>query len=144
MTILLLTPCLLAGQGKGQGKGQAKEHGREAAQAEPAARPKETYPFFHDAETKLILDFYRPGSGHLPPGLAKRGGALPPGLQKQLRVTGTLPPGIEKHLEPFPADLDRRLGPVPAGYRRVLAGTTALLVQDATNLIVDVLELIRR
>lgn len=138
--MLTLVPSLVAGQGKGQ----AKRRGHEAAQAEPAGPRKATYPFFHDAETKLILDFYRPGSGHLPPGLAKRGGELPPGLQKQLRVTGTLPPGIEKKLEPFPPDLERRLTPVPAGYRRVVAGTVALLVQDATNLIVDVLEVIRR
>lgn len=34
----------------------------------------------------------------LPPGLAKRGGQLPPGLQKHLLRTGQLPPGLQKRL----------------------------------------------
>lgn len=143
LVILALAPCLLAAQGKGVGKGQARREAPASAQAEPAGPPKVTYPFFRDAEIKLILDFFRPGSGHLPPGLAKRG-SLPPGLQRQLRVTGALPPGIEKHLDPIPPELDRRLGPLPAGYRRLMVGSVALLVQDATNLIVDLLDVIRR
>ncbi|MGH8246109.1 MAG: hypothetical protein ACREUU_06730 [Gammaproteobacteria bacterium] len=32
----------------------------------------------------------------LPPGLAKRGGNLPPGLQRHIDRTGQLPPGLEK------------------------------------------------
>ncbi len=32
----------------------------------------------------------------LPPGLAKRGGNLPPGLQRHVDRTGQLPPGLEK------------------------------------------------
>jgi hypothetical protein len=105
--------------------------------------PKEVYPFFRDAETKLILDYYRAGSGHLPPGL-ERPGSVPAALQRQLKVTGTLPPAGEKLLQPFPSDLDRRLNPVPAGYRRVLLGTAALLLQNTTNLIVDLLDVVRR
>lgn len=35
-------------------------------------------------------------SNDLPPGLAKRNGNLPPGLQKHLDRTGHLPPGLEK------------------------------------------------
>lgn len=34
----------------------------------------------------------------LPPGLAKRGGNLPPGLQKHLMRHGQLPPGLQKRL----------------------------------------------
>ena len=109
----------------------------------PAEPPKEIYPFFRDAETKRILDFYRPGSGHLPPGFSRKSEATP-AVQRQLHVTGTLPAGVDKKLEPFPADLDRRLNPVPAGYRRALYGTVALLVQDTTNLIVDLLDVVRR
>lgn len=39
---------------------------------------------------------YAWGSRNLPPGLAKRGGNLPPGLQRQLDRRGHLPPGLEK------------------------------------------------
>ena len=106
--------------------------------------PREQYPFFTDAENRLILDFYRPGSGHVPPGVPKQDGqgvALPP---KLLTRGATLPAALEKAVEPFPKDLDRRLTIVPTGYRRVLHGMMALLVQDATRLIVDALDLSRR
>jgi hypothetical protein len=36
----------------------------------------------------------------LPPGLAKRGGQLPPGLQKHLWKHGALPPGLQKKIGP--------------------------------------------
>lgn len=114
-----------------------------AQEKAPSEPPKEVYPFFRDAETRLILDYFRPGSGHLPPGL-QRHSATVPAVQKLLKITGTLPAAAEKQSEPFPADLDRRLTPVPAGYRRLLVGTLALLVQDSTNLIVDLLDVVRR
>jgi len=101
---------------------------------------KPSYPSFRDAEVRLILDFYRPGAGKLP---AKRGD-LPPGLEKHLRRGGSLPPGLENQIRPFPNDLARLLPPVPTGYRRVVCGTTALLIQDAANLIVDIVELVKR
>jgi len=117
-------------------------------QAEPAKEvkeaPGEQYPFFTDAENRLILDFYRPGSGHVPPGLAKRDNPPSAVAPKPLSRGGMVPATLEKALEPFPKDLDRRLTTVPSGYRRVLYGTTALLVQDATRLIVDALDLPKR
>ena len=114
-------------------------------QAEPAKEaPGEQYPFFTDAEIRIILDFYRPGSGHLPPGLAKRDGPPSAVAPKPLSRGGTVPATLEKALEPFPKDLDRRLTTVPSGYRRVLFGAMALLLQDATRLIVDALDLTRR
>jgi hypothetical protein len=52
--------------------------------------------------------------------LAKRGGKLPPGLQKQLDKNGRLPPGLQKRLEPVPADLNRRLPRLPEFWERVI------------------------
>lgn len=37
-----------------------------------------------------------PYRNNLPPGLAKRNGNLPPGLQRHIDRTGHLPPGLEK------------------------------------------------
>ncbi len=91
----------------------------------------------------MIVDYFHPASG-LPPGLARRGGDLPPGLEKQLRRNGKLPPGLQKKLVAFPRDLEVTLPQVQPGYRRVTLGTWALLVQDATNVILDVIDLSRR
>ena len=74
--------------------------------------------------------------GNLPPGLAKKG-TLPPGLAKQLARNGTLPPGLQKRA--LPHDLLVQLPPQPAGYQLVLVDDRVVLLQAATNLIMDVL-----
>jgi hypothetical protein len=43
---------------------------------------------------------------------------LPPGLQKKVARGGALPPGWEKKMQPFPANVDRVLLPLPTGYSR--------------------------
>jgi hypothetical protein len=106
----------------------------------------------NEVEKRVIGDYYRrqyvmwanaqssakgkERQGHLPPGLAKRG-TLPPGLAKQLARNGTLPPGLAKRS--LPDELLRRLEPRPPGYRFVLVDDRILLIQAATNLILDVL-----
>jgi hypothetical protein len=82
--------------------------------------------------------YYGEGQRGLPPGLAKRGGNLPPGLQKQLMRNGTLPPGLQKRCQPFPAELERRLPPLPPDYSRVTIGANILIVNRKTNVIADV------
>ena len=121
-------------QGKGKGKGRQDK-------SSPPSGGSVAFSF-GPADSRLILDYYHPaGSSGLPPGLAKRGGDLPPGLEKQLRRNGTLPPGLQKKLSPFPRELDVRLAPPPSGCRRVTLGTRALLVQDATNVVLDIIDL---
>jgi hypothetical protein len=74
--------------------------------------------------------------GGLPPGLAKKG-TLPPGLAKQLARNGTLPPGLAKRT--LPDELLVQLQPRPVGYEFVLVDDRVMLIQAATNLILDVL-----
>jgi hypothetical protein len=64
---------------------------------------------------------------------------LPPGIRRQLILNGTLPPGLEDRIRPFPVGLDEVLGPPMPGYRRVIIGRNAYLVDTATNVIVDIL-----
>ena len=77
------------------------------------ALAKDRPAYFLPEERRIIENYYRSGgpSKGLPPGLAKRGGKLPPGLQKHLEKNGTLPPGLQKRLEPLPQDLEARLTP---------------------------------
>lgn len=141
-SLALAAPAAFAqGEGHGNGHGRDKNHrGDDNAQGnEDHGRwgPR----FSHDDQV-IIEAYFRRGRGHgdgrgegeregergLPPGLAKRGGNLPPGLEKQLRERGTLPPGLQKRCEPLPYDLDRRLPRLPYGYRRVVIGTDILIV----------------
>ncbi len=87
----------------------------------------------HDRD--VIHDYYRahqPGKKKMPPGLAKRQGHLPPGLAKRDR----LPPGLQR--EPLPYDLERQLTPLPANYVRVRIGTDIVLLDQRTNVVIDI------
>ena len=70
----------------------------------------------------------------MPPGLAKRGGDLPPGLAKR---GGELPPGLAKRL---PRDLESDLPRRSPNFRRVIVDNDIVLIDAATNKVLDVLE----
>ena len=129
----------LSGQGRGKGKGKGKpaEHSRNGGNAVSASA------LFSDLDRGIVQRWAQaiPSNG-LPPGLSKRS-ELPPGLQKQLQRNGTLPPGLQKKISPFPGDLTRRLGPLPAGCGcdRVFLDRKALIIARATGAILDVIRL---
>jgi hypothetical protein len=99
---------------------------------------------FSAEERRIIEDYYHKGKKSkkkgLPPGLAKRGGDLPPGLQKKLDRGGQLPPGLQKRMEPLPTDLDRRLPRLPEHWERVVVERDIVLVDRRTNRILDIIE----
>lgn len=101
-------------------------------------------PRFLPEERRIIEQYYRSGKRvkhkGLPPGLAKRGGNLPPGLQKQLDRNGQLPPGLQKRLEPLPIDLDSRLPRLPDYWERVIVERDVVLIDSRTNRILDIIE----
>lgn len=68
------------------------------------------------------------GNQGLPPGLAKKGGALPPGIAKRR----------------LPNNLLSQLPPPPRGYERVIVDKDVLLVNVATRVVHDVLTNILR
>jgi hypothetical protein len=98
---------------------------------------------FLPEERRIISEYYRRSNTTkkgLPPGLAKRGGKLPPGLQKHLEKNGQLPPGLQKRLEPLPSDLDARLPSVPEYWERVIVERDVILLDRRTNRILDIIE----
>ena len=111
-------------------------------QALDTKRPERFLP----EERRAIEDYYRRAADNkkhkkgLPPGLAKRGGNLPPGLQKKLERDGQLPPGLQKRMEPLPVDLDRRLSRLPENWARVVVEHDVILLDRRTNRILDIIE----
>ena len=63
---------------------------------------------------------------------------LPPGIARKLARGGSLPPGIAKRY--FPSDLMGQLPPRP-GQQWMVMGMDVLLVDAATQLILDVMHL---
>jgi hypothetical protein len=133
-----------------------------AAQSEPgaAAQPSVGEVVIDTVARRIMTDYYQRnaqayvianpdegGGGNnkhkknkqkgLPPGIAKKG-TLPPGIAKQLVRNGHLPPGLEYH--PLPPDLIVQLPPVAPAYRYVIADDRVMLIQAATNVILDILQ----
>ncbi len=130
--LLLGAPALVdaAGKNKGKGKNQGKSG--------DVATDRLLGTVISAVERALIGDYVRTakasGQG-LPPGLANR--PLPPGLQKHIDRTGRLPPGLEKRL--LPGDL-RALLPIRSGQDFRVVGNDIVLIETATELILDVMQ----
>ncbi|GAC1631711.1 MAG: hypothetical protein NVS9B14_03950 [Candidatus Acidiferrum sp.] len=132
--------CGLAGgaalaQGNGHGHGNGKGKGHNKQQDDQGG---EVQYLFGAHDREVISSYYSNHTQGLPPGLAKRGGNLPPGLEKQLERNGTLPPGLQKKLEPCPVALERQLPPLPVDYRRAVIGAHLVVYNKNTNIVVDI------
>jgi hypothetical protein len=140
--------CLGQSNGHGQGHRAMKNRDSDEHEDEVGDRDGEERrgrggrpmsPIFGTRDRETIVGFYRDRYAALPPGLAKRGGNLPPGLEKHLERNGTLPPGLQKRLEPFPVELERRLPPLPAIYQRGVIGSDVVVVNRRTGAILDII-----
>ena len=66
--------------------------------------------------------------------------SLPPGLAKKVARGGQLPPGWQRKMQPFPAELDRVMLPLPGAYRRGIFEGHAVIYNGGT--IVDVVAIL--
>ena len=69
---------------------------------------------------------------------APRYQSLPPGLQKKVARGKPLPPGWQNKLQPFPAEVERQLTPLPAGYGRCVFDGHAVIYSTKNHAVVDV------
>ena len=133
LVLCVLTLTLAAAGASAQGQSQGKGKSKAAGQGQTATAAVATLDIrFSSADARIIADYYRP-----------RLQQLPPGLEKKLQRGGTLPPGWQKKVQVFPQELVGRLGPVPTGCTRVVSGKVALLIQNATNVVLDIIDLVR-
>ena len=127
-------------QGDGQG-GERQERDRRHA---PVAGPTVSVTigaYFGDVQRQAALDYYQPqfSAGKCPPGLAKKGnGCLPPGQAKKWQRGQALPAGVVTY--PVPRELQRRLGPPPAGHEFVRVASDILLIAVGTGMVIDAIE----
>lgn len=99
---------------------------------------------FNDRDREYIDDYYRHyrkkhrkrHGKHMPPGLAKKG-KMPPGHQKHIEKHGTLPPGLARYY--LPVDLEEKLTALPPGYVRVRVGGDIVIMDENTQVAVDVI-----
>jgi hypothetical protein len=136
--ILLLLPHEKKDKKKHESDGDEGNWDHEGGRKEAASVPIT----FGERDREIIRSYCSHSSSNLPPGLAKRGGQLPPGLEKQLRRNGQLPPGLQKKVDRCPKELERLLPPLPPNYARVFVGGRGLIV-DAQFNIVDLIDIFK-
>lgn len=128
----------------GQGKHRRPQEQRmESRHSDEAREPREARQgsYFEPRHQQAVRDIYGPAvsQGRCPPGLAKKGnGCLPPGQGKRWAIGQPLPSDMARY--PIPPDLQRRLGPPPAGYKYVRAASDILLIAIGTSMVVDAIE----
>lgn len=130
----------IAAQGNGKGKGNTKSTASSSSST-PTTSATITGSVrieIGSRDRETITKYYKAHPAGLPPGLAKRGGDLPPGLDKQLKRNGSLPPGLQKKLEPVPATLTRQIARPPSGYNWFVLGAHVVIMNKERNLIGDV------
>jgi len=132
--VVLIASVFVIASAAGDGKGKGGKSG-----TAPRAGTQISVGVFADRDRDVICGFYASPAGGLPPGLAKRGGNLPPGQQKQLLRKGQMPPGLEKRFVPFPLELERQLSPLRSGLRRGIIDGRAVIVDERVSTIIDVM-----
>ena len=115
--------------GKGRNSGSA-----------PAAPPQPTV--VRTTSTNVDIHFSTGNVRVIREHYASRSRQLPPGLQKKVARGGSLPPGWQKKMEPFPANLDRMLVPLPANYGRGMYEGKAVIYDPLSHAIYDIIQLI--
>lgn len=135
--VALMLACALGTDGSTARDPQAKGKGASSTKKHSSIHPPASV--FSPGDRLVIGGYFREISSRLPPGLRLRNGDLPPGLERQLRKNGRLPKGLEKHIDPFPRELIGRLAPLPRDYTRGLIGGTAVVIDQRTMAIVDII-----
>lgn len=131
-------------QGHGQGKHGRWQREDAHGDHDHGHRGHASY-YFGERESRIIRSYYGERGSALPPGLAKREGNLPPGLEKHLERDGTLPPGLQKRLSPLPYALERQLPPLPRGCdcRVGALGRDVLIMNEKTGRVLDIIRDVR-
>jgi hypothetical protein len=115
--LLAVLPCMPVTAGNGHKNG-----------GQPVVSSGQISAYITLGERQTILGYFQQHPAGAKP--------LPPGIAKKIARGGAMPPGIAKRY--FPADLVGILPPRP-GQQWVIAGTDVLLIQMATNVVVDLL-----
>ena len=66
-----------------------------------------------------------------------RGKRLPPGLARNFARGGSLPPGWQRRIRPVPVVVERRLAPLPYGYRRGVYDGAYVVYDSRRGVVLD-------
>lgn len=150
-SLLMAGPTFAKDKGDDHGNGGGK-HGNKHSQKnkdkdEKKAEKREREDikqgaYFNDQHRAYARQYYSTtykNGKKCPPGLAKKNnGCMPPGQVQNLVVGQPIPPNVKVYQVAQP--VIRQLPPAPVGYRYELIGGDIVLVQQQSNIIVDIIK----
>jgi len=111
MFLFSVSPVTTLAQGNGNGHGQGNGNGHGKGHNKHDDDDEDSYYKHHEEET--VRGWYSQNEGHLPPGLQKK-------------------------IQPVPVELERRLPPPPPNCVNVFIGGHIVLLNQHTNVVVDI------
>ena len=111
-------------------KKYSKAHDRDDDERDAARHAANCY--FRPGDVRTIREYYEP-----------RYRSLPPGLAKKFYRTSRLPPGWAKKMEPLPVVVERQLVILPPAYRRGYIDGVIVVYSPRTQVMIDVVSLLR-
>ena len=133
----------------GGGKHGNKHSQKEDKKAEKKAEKREREEikqgaYFNDQQRTFVREYYTTtykDGKRCPPGLAKKNnGCLPPGQVRNWAVGQPVPRNVIVY--PVAQPVIRMLPPAPVGYRYERIGGDIVLVQQQSNIIVDIIQVL--
>jgi Ni/Co efflux regulator RcnB len=85
---------------------------------------------FSDRDRQVTRDWYLHNRAHAGRGWSERE-RLSPEMERRLRVGAALDPVLRRRMYWVPADLTRRYGPAPRGFRYAIIGGNVVLLDPA-------------
>ena len=156
---LAIASLLFAGTGFAKDKGDDHDNGggkhgnkhsqKEDKKAEKKAEKREREEikqgaYFNDQQRTFAREYYTTtykDGKRCPPGLAKKNnGCLPPGQVRNWAVGQPVPRNVIVY--PVAQPVIRMLPPAPVGYRYERIGGDIVLVQQQSNIIVDIIQVL--
>ena len=156
---LAIASLLFAGTGFAKDKGDDHDNGggkhgnkhsqKEDRKAEKKAEKREREEikqgaYFNDQQRTFVREYYTTtykDGKRCPPGLAKKNnGCLPPGQVRNWAVGQPVPRNVIVY--PVAQPVIRMLPPAPVGYRYERIGGDIVLVQQQSNIIVDIIQVL--
>ena len=128
--MLVIAFVLAAGTSLAADQKGHKPHPKKTEKQESVVRDGasvEAHVHFSLGEQRVLREYYAP-----------RYRSLPPGLQKKVARGGQLPPGWQKKMQPFPAEVERQLAPLPRDYSRGVIDGHAVIYGTRSHAVIDV------
>ena len=157
-SLFIAGPVFAKGQddgehGNGKGKHSQKQEEKEERKSEKREQKREQTreviviqpgSYFNAQNRTYVQQYYTESYGkskRCPPGLAKKNnGCVPLGQARSWVVGQPLPRGVTVYAVPQP--VIRQLPAAPYGYKYILIGGDVVLVQQQSNLIVDIIQVL--